>query len=51
MKTWMDESLGATYSDRTYTKKIQAPPNRDFRGGGFKHVLFSSLFGEDSHFD
>ena len=20
-------------------------------GGGFKHVLFSPLFGEDSHFD
>ena len=20
-------------------------------GGGFKHVLFSSLFGEDFHFD
>ena len=20
-------------------------------GGGFKHVLFSSLFGEDSYFD
>jgi len=20
-------------------------------GGGFKHFLFSSLFGEDSHFD
>ena len=29
VKTWMDESLGATYSDRTYTKKIQAT-NRDF---------------------
>ena len=23
----------------------------DFLGGGFKYVLFSSLFGEDSHFD
>ena len=24
---------------------------KDFLGGGFKHVLFSSLFGEDSKFD
>ena len=23
----------------------------DFLGGGFKYFLFSSLFGEDSHFD
>ena len=25
------------------------PPKK--LGGGFKHVLFSPLFGEDSHFD
>ena len=24
---------------------------RRFLGGGFKYVLFSPLFGEDSHFD
>ena len=24
---------------------------RELLGGGFKHFLFSSLFGEDSHFD
>ena len=24
---------------------------RDCLGGGFKYVLFSPLFGEDSHFD
>ena len=23
----------------------------DFLGGGFKHFLFSPLFGEDSNFD
>ena len=26
-------------------------PLRQNLGGGFKHVLFSPLFGEDSHFD
>ena len=25
--------------------------NFGFLGGGFKHFLFSPLFGEDSHFD
>ena len=25
--------------------------NKKLLGGGFKHFLFSSLFGEDSHFD
>ena len=24
---------------------------QDFLGGGFKYVLFSALFEEDSHFD
>ena len=26
-------------------------PEVDKLGGGFKYVLFSPLFGEDSHFD
>ena len=26
-------------------------PKRYYLGGGFKYFLFSSLFGEDSHFD
>ena len=26
-------------------------PNVGILGGGFKHFLFSPLFGEDSHFD
>ena len=33
---------------------IQIPPSKNvwmYMGGGFKYFLFSSLFGEDSHFD
>ena len=30
---------------------IVKPAIKGLLGGGFKHVLFSSLFGEDSHFD
>ena len=31
---------------------ISYPPKKNmYLGGGFKHFLFSSLFGEDSHFD
>ena len=31
-------------------KKVTKKPI-DILGGGFKYVLFSALFGEDSHFD
>ena len=32
-----------------YHAKVFVPNNA--LGGGFKHFLFSPLFGEDSHFD
>ena len=36
--------------ERTYSLKINGLEDV-FLGGGFKYLLFSSLFGEDSHFD
>ena len=32
-------------------QKKETDPKGDFLGGGFKHLLFSPLFGEDFQFD
>jgi len=47
VKTWMDEQLGATYSDRTYTKKIQehiaALMGMPFEHGRSRHCVMIKL--------
>eukprot|EP00434_Breviolum_minutum_P003324 symbB.v1.2.002924.t1/scaffold147.1/size298323/5 len=47
VKNWMDDSLGATYSDRTYTKKIQehiaALMGMPFEHGRSRHCVMIKL--------
>ena len=42
--------LAASESGKSKRIKNLVPGPKKL-GGGFKYVLFSSLFGEDSHFD
>ena len=64
MRSFWSDGLGFSGSKRwfAFRSAVQAIPlSSSMRsenimaesslGGGFKHFLFSSLFGEDSHFD
>ena len=39
------------FEETTFSDHVAQYPNIDSLGGGFNYFLFSSLFGEDSHFD
>ena len=41
----------AMNEDVSPTRVVDFPASHNILGGGFKHFLFSPLFGEDSNFD
>ena len=47
----MRRTLGNTHGTALAEDAFSIERKGGFLGGGFKHFLFSPLFGEDSHFD